>query len=107
MSMAEFNETAFDLFAAMALLLIIIGMVAVVLIGGIITGAVERIRKGAREDMEAHEAWLFKQLYSMAPGKVLEPDAREEVAQARPATVYSPEKDPMSEFTGGKDDWHG
>jgi hypothetical protein len=60
-----------------------------------------------KREIRAHQDWLFEQLYSMAPGKVLKPDEVATEATAKVAYVYSPTKDPMSEFNGMKDDFHG
>ena len=57
------------------------------------------------KNLQYHQDWLFNQLYSMSPGKVLKPDEIEEKVESMPATVYNPNKDPMSEFTGKKNDW--
>lgn len=55
--------------------------------------------------LQAHQDWLFNQLYTMAPGKVLKPDEIEPTEENKPATVYNPSKDPMNEFQGKKNDW--
>jgi hypothetical protein len=52
-----------------------------------------------------HQEWLFEQLYSIAPGKVLKPDEVEPVDQSKPATVTHPSRDPMNEFNGTMEDW--
>lgn len=57
--------------------------------------------------LEKHQKWLFEQLYSVSPGKVLAPDELEPEEVSAPATVYSPTEDPMSEFNGMRDDFHG
>lgn len=72
-----------------------------------ILGEIRASRKLQREDLQMHQEWLFNQLYALGPGKVLRPDEFEPKAEAAPAKVYSPVEDPMSEFTGLKDDWHG
>lgn len=107
MPSSEISEMLFELCVVVFFLHTVAGVVIVSLFEAAINGAVAKIRGEARKDQEAHEKWLFNQLYSMAPGKVLEPEAREEVVEERPATVYSPDADPMSEFTGIRDDWHG
>lgn len=56
-------------------------------------------------DMEKHQEWLFNQLYAIKPGAVLRPEETEEKIESKPAFVYSPTEDPMSEFTGLKEDW--
>ena len=49
--------------------------------------------------------WLFNQLYTMAPGKVLRPDEVEEMPVKQPAKIYNPANDPMREFKDGLNDW--
>jgi hypothetical protein len=81
----------------------------VLVAGGALTEHLKEIQEeqeAQRKAMKAHQDWLFNQLYALGPGKVLAPDEVEEVAQQKPAKVYSPTEDPMSEFTGLKDDWH-
>ena len=56
-------------------------------------------------NFKTQQEWLFKQLYTMAPGKVLRPDEVEEDSHSEPAKVYNPSKDPMGEFQGKKNDW--
>lgn len=46
------------------------------------------------------EDWLFQSLYSIN-NKVLLPDEAEKPLSGKPATVYSPEDDPMNEFKRG------
>ncbi len=46
------------------------------------------------------EDWLFQSLYSIN-NKVLLPDEAEKPLSSKPATVYSPEDDPMNEFKRG------
>jgi hypothetical protein len=58
-----------------------------------------------REDEKIRQEWLFEQLYRQTPGKVLKPDEIENSKKIIPAKVYSPSKDPMSEFSGERDDW--
>lgn len=71
----------------------------------VITELMKQIRNEARKDLQAHQDWLFNQLYTMAPGKVLKPDEVEPEESSEPATVYIPAKDPMLEFKGKKSDW--
>lgn len=54
---------------------------------------------------QLHQDWLFNQLYTMAPGKVLKPDEIEEEVENMPAVVINPNKDPMNEFNGKMNDW--
>ena len=56
-------------------------------------------------NFEIHQEWLFNQLYTMAPGKILRPDEVEEDSHSESAKVYNPNTDPMSEFRGLKNDW--
>ena len=58
-----------------------------------------------RDIFQTHQEWLFNQLYSMAPGKVLMPDEIESVTESKPATIIHTSRDPMNEFTGKLDDW--
>jgi hypothetical protein len=69
---------------------------------------IQAFKRSYREDMREHEMWLFNQLYSMAPGKVLKPDEVDESTdkmKSRAAKVYNPNKDPMNEFNGKKTDY--
>ena len=50
--------------------------------------------------------WLFQQLYKIKPSVTL-PGIKTEDIKPGKATVYSPEEDPMSEFTSGLDDFYG
>lgn len=50
------------------------------------------------------EDWLFKSLYSINH-KVLLPEEKEKPAISKPARVYNPIKDPMSEFTADRADF--
>lgn len=59
----------------------------------------------ARDDLQRHQEWLFNQLYSLGPGKVLRPDELEEKVVNLPGKVINPNKDPYAEFKGKKDDW--
>lgn len=73
----------------------------------------KRSERQTKAMLEYHKAsrasqdqWLFEQLYSMAPGKVLKPDEPiEESEENVPATVIHTSRDPMNEFKGKKDDW--
>lgn len=60
----------------------------------------------ARAMQEAHQDWLFNQLYTMAPGKVLKPDEIEPKTVSKKATIINRGQDPYNEFNGRKDDWH-
>lgn len=55
------------------------------------------------------QAWLFDQLYNMAPGKVLKPNETEGdliiFRESKPAVVIHTSRDPMNEFKGKRDDW--
>lgn len=64
-------------------------------------------REAIRSDMKKHQEWLFEQLYRQTPGQVLRPDESEEVIESKPAEVYKPYTEPMAEFTGKRNDWHG
>jgi uncharacterized UBP type Zn finger protein len=64
------------------------------------------LRKLLKRDLETHQNWLFEQLYAIAPGKVLMPEELAPELKSQPAIITSPKIDPMSEFTGDKDDWH-
>lgn len=66
---------------------------------------IRALRKLLKRDLQDHQEWLFHQLYSMAPGKVLKPDEKEEKLESRPAKVIHMNRDPMGEFTGKLDDW--
>lgn len=75
---------------------------------GKISAEVNALKKHMGQEIDIQNQWLFKQLYAMAPGKVLAPDEVEEKGEVvAKAEVYSPTKDPMSEFNGKKNDWHG
>lgn len=58
-----------------------------------------------KKALSDHQAWLFDQLYNMAPGKVLKPNETEEESEETPAVVIHTNRDPMNEFKGKKDDW--
>jgi hypothetical protein len=64
-----------------------------------------KTKKDILQKMEAHQEWLFHSLYSI-DSKVKLPEAFEETLENKPAKVYNPTKDPMSEFNGAQDDWH-
>jgi hypothetical protein len=68
-------------------------------------GEIRALRRLLKHDLRMHQDWLFEQLYSMAPGKVLKPDEEPEESADMPAYVYSPTEDAMAEFTGDRDDW--
>lgn len=55
--------------------------------------------------LQMHQNWLFNQLYTMAPGKVLRPDEEEDKEESAPAKVIHTSRDPMNEFNGKKSDW--
>jgi hypothetical protein len=59
----------------------------------------------AKDLLKSHQDWLFNQLYSMSPGKVLKPDEVEPVSKGKPATVIHTSRDPYNEFNGKMDDW--
>ena len=53
------------------------------------------------------QKWIFDSLYSMN-NKVVLPDSHEVKEDDNlKASVHSPDEDPMSEFDGVIDDWHG
>lgn len=62
-------------------------------------------RNQMRRDLQNHQYWLFNQLYSMSPGKVLKPDELIEETDSGPAEVIHTSRDPMNEFNGRKNDW--
>lgn len=68
-------------------------------------GEIRALRKVLKRDLSQHQEWLFDQLYSMAPGKVLKPDEIEPEEVSKPAVVIHPSRDPMNEFNGKKNDW--
>jgi hypothetical protein len=76
----------------------------VVLLAGNIGYDLLAFKKYHTRSLVEHQQWLFNQLYSMAPGKVLKPDEIEEV-KSQPAKVINPNKDPMNEFNGKKTDY--
>lgn len=64
------------------------------------------IEERAIEREKIFEKWMFDSLYSMNHNVKLP-----EVFEPKPEThkkpiVYSPERDPMAEFNGNKDDFH-
>lgn len=65
----------------------------------------DKVKKQTRADLQKHQEWLFEQLYSMSPGKVLKPDEIAEEVENKPAIVINKNRDPMNEFNGSKDDW--
>jgi hypothetical protein len=72
------------------------------------TGEIRALRKLMKHDLKKHQEWLFKQLYTMAPGKVLRPDEEAPYTkESEKAVVINPNRDPMSEFNGLRDDFHG
>lgn len=66
---------------------------------------IRSLRKLLKKDLQHHQDWLFEQLYSMSPGKVLKPDEIAEEVENKPAIVINKNRDPMNEFNGSKDDW--
>lgn len=72
-----------------------------------IIGEIRAMRKLLKKDMQNHQDWLFNQLYTIAPGKVLRPDEIEPKEESKKAVVINRNRDPMREFDGGLDDWHG
>lgn len=68
---------------------------------------IRTLRKLGMRDMKAHQDWLFIQLYSMSPGKVLMPNEIEPENTGAPALIINRARDPMNEFNGQKNDWHG
>lgn len=89
-------------------LLAVIGLFALILgisLAWFIDHKIVLVKRQARNDLSKHQKWLFDQLYSLAPGKVLEPDEIEEKVLHFPAKIIHPSRDPMNEFNGKKDDW--
>lgn len=72
-----------------------------------LTRTINGIKADLLSAQKAQNDWLFNQLYSMAPGKVLRPDEVEEKAVSKPAKIIHTSRDPMNEFSGKLDDWHG
>lgn len=66
----------------------------------------QKARKEYIENLAKLQDWLFNQLYTIAPGKVLRPDEIEPKEESKKAVVINRNRDPMNEFTGKKDDWH-
>ena len=66
---------------------------------------ISEAKEQAREDLQKHQEWLFNQLYSLAPGKVVKPEDLAPEEESRPAEVYNPNKDPMREFKGKMNDF--
>lgn len=75
-------------------------------LGELIEKQNELTRAHFTEIMARHEKWLFDSLYSIN-NKVLLPDDLEKPVEDIPAKVYSPFKDPLNQFKGQKNDWHG
>lgn len=88
---------------ALALLTILIGVI--VALSHEMIKEIRTLRKLLKHDIQSQSEWLFNQLYSIAPGKVLRPDEVEEDSASKPAKVINPNKDPMNEFSGKKTDY--
>lgn len=64
---------------------------------------IDELEKKRIERQAIFEKWIFESLYSINH-KVVLPEVHEKKTINRPAKVYSPSEDPMSEFTGEMDD---
>ena len=74
---------------------------------GILFYLVRKMRKLYDEKLQKVQDWAFKEIHEINPG-ILEPDSViEKKEKSIPATVYNPNTDPMGEFKGVRDDWHG
>lgn len=74
---------------------------------GIIICEIRQNKEDQIEREKIFEKWMFDSLYSIN-NKVVLPDAHEiKEDDNLKASVYSPEEDPMSEFEGFIDDFHG
>lgn len=100
----EKNEIV-NLVASIGLMVFIGAIALIMVISSKIIDIRELVRKDTKKYLEKHQEWLFEQLYSMAPGKVLKPDEGEPKEASKPAVVYNPSKDPMREFNGTMNDW--
>ena len=92
---------------AIVISLVVLGLFNLVLMA-MIYDLMVKVNEQSRKlstSFKSHEDWLFNQLYTMAPGKVLRPDEVEEMLVKQPAKVYNPSKDPMREFKDGLNDW--
>ena len=83
----------------------VIAIINIILLVAIIYQAHEHNQELLRRERDLR-TWLFKSLYSINH-KVLLPDEAERPIKREKATVYSPEDDPMKEFTSGLDDYFG
>lgn len=83
----------------------LIALAVIVLQSHEIIGETRALRRLLRNDLQQHQEWLFNQLYTMAPGKVLKPGEIESTDKSMPAKVINPNKDPYAEFKGKKNDW--
>jgi len=90
------------------LLVALIVFVSLVLVGIVETiKEIRALRKLLKCDLDAHQTWLFNQLYSLWPGRILKPDELEPEVKSEKAIVINRARDPMNEFNGQRDDWHG
>ena len=64
----------------------------------------KRNEKKRTEHDEIYEKWIFDSLYTINPN-VLLPESHEKVEKIKPATVYCPSKDGMSELNGNDEGW--
>lgn len=71
-------------------------------------GRASYVARGFEESLARHQQWLYEALRANH-GSIPKPPS---VSLAPPAqvsktSVFSPIEDPMAEFTGELDDWHG
>ncbi len=87
---------------------IAIGLLFAIVLSAIfrLNDMIDELGEAMEKSIALQSEWLFNQLYSIAPGKVLKPDEIEPESSDVVASVYKPSKDGMSEFTGHKEDWH-
>lgn len=69
-----------------------------------ITKKLDEIEDRAIKRHALLEDWLFQSLYSLN-NKVLLPTEADRPLDTKPAKIYSPTDDVMSEFTGDRMDW--
>jgi hypothetical protein len=67
---------------------------------------IRALRKLLKNDLDAHQKWLFDALYSI-DNKVVLPEPKVEDETREPAKIYSPSQDPINSLKGMKNDWHG
>lgn len=79
-------------------------LISVIFFGITIRKAIIESSNQRKKEMKELQDWLFNQLYSIAPGKVLRPEEKES-EMPRKAVVIHHSRDPMNEFNGKKDDW--